>query len=74
MSETEPERPEAAPENGASPDPSEAGARLVEAEARAEQHRADFLRAIDPRVRVVFVVPQGLSKQDREQLDALLKS
>lgn len=46
MSETEPERPPAAPENGASPEPSEAGARLLEAEARAEQHRADFLRAI----------------------------
>jgi molecular chaperone GrpE len=46
MSGIEPERPDAAPENGASPELPEADARLAEAEARAEQHRADFLRAI----------------------------
>jgi hypothetical protein len=33
---------------------------------------SDFLRAIDPSVRVVFVIPQGQSKPDRDKLDALL--
>jgi molecular chaperone GrpE len=48
MSGIEPERPDdaPAPENGASPDHPQADGRLAEAEARAEQHRADFLRAI----------------------------
>jgi len=32
----------------------------------------DFLRAIDPKVRVVFVVPQGLAAQERARLDELL--
>jgi len=46
MSEIDTERPDEAPENGASPDGESPDARLTEAEARAEQHRADFLRAI----------------------------
>jgi molecular chaperone GrpE len=46
MSGIEPERPDAAQENGAAPELPERDARLAEAEARAEQHRADFLRAI----------------------------
>jgi hypothetical protein len=32
----------------------------------------DFLRAIDPQVRVVFVIPLGLSKPERDQLDQLV--
>ena len=46
MSGIDSERPDAAPEDGPSPESPDAGARLAEAEARAEQHRADFLRAI----------------------------
>lgn len=46
MSGIETERPEAAPEAGAPPEPSAADARLADAEARAESHRSDFLRAI----------------------------
>lgn len=46
MSGIESERPESAPENGTSPEPAESDARLAEAEAKAERHRADFLRAI----------------------------
>jgi len=45
MSGTEKERPAEAAENGSSPE-SLAEAQLAEAEGRAEQHRADFLRAI----------------------------
>jgi hypothetical protein len=33
---------------------------------------SDFLRAIDPQVRVVFVVPEGLTAPERGKLDALL--
>jgi molecular chaperone GrpE len=46
MSGIDSERPDAAPENGPSPELPDAAERLAEAEARAEQHRADFLRAI----------------------------
>jgi molecular chaperone GrpE len=45
MSEIETERPDEAPENGAA-DAESPDSRLAEAEGRAEQHRADFLRAI----------------------------
>ncbi len=41
-------------------------------EEKVEPTYADFLRAVDPRVRVVFVVPQGLTSQERGKLDALL--
>jgi molecular chaperone GrpE len=48
MNGIEPERPDddAASENGASPEPAGMDVRLAEAEGRAEQYRADFLRAI----------------------------
>ena len=46
MSGTETERPGAVPENGQSTEGQSAEALLAEAEGRAEQHRADFLRAI----------------------------
>ena len=46
MSDIETERPDEAPENGAPPDDASPETRLAEAEGRAEQHRADFLRAI----------------------------
>jgi molecular chaperone GrpE len=46
MSGTEPEQPGAAPENGQSPDVPTPESQLAAAEGRAEQHRADFLRAI----------------------------
>lgn len=40
------EQTEEAPENGASPSDPSPETRLADAEGRAEQHRADFLRAI----------------------------
>jgi len=46
MSEIEPERTEAAADNGVSPGLSDADARIAEAEGLAEQSRADFLRAV----------------------------
>jgi molecular chaperone GrpE len=46
MSGTEPEQPGDAPENGPSPDVPTPESQLAAAEGRAEQHRADFLRAI----------------------------
>ncbi|MGE0031136.1 MAG: nucleotide exchange factor GrpE [Steroidobacteraceae bacterium] len=46
MSATDPQRPDAASEQSQSTQENPAEARLAEAEARAEQHRADFLRAI----------------------------
>jgi molecular chaperone GrpE len=46
MSGIEPERPEAASDNDASPELSGPEAGLAEAEARAERHHADFLRAL----------------------------
>ncbi|MGH8203552.1 MAG: nucleotide exchange factor GrpE [Steroidobacteraceae bacterium] len=46
MSGTENERPADVAENGESAPDTSAEGRLAEAEARAEQHRADFLRAI----------------------------
>lgn len=46
MSGTENERPADLAENGESAPDTSAEERLAEAEARAEQHRADFLRAI----------------------------
>lgn len=41
-------------------------------ESLVEAPYTDFLRAIDARVRVVFVTPQGLTSAERAQLDALL--
>ncbi len=46
MNGIETERPEPAAENGETPGTESAESRLAEAEGRAEQHRADFLRAI----------------------------
>ena len=46
MSGTESEQPGIAPDDGQSPGPTPAESQLAEAESRAEQHRADFLRAI----------------------------
>jgi molecular chaperone GrpE len=46
MNGTDTEKPGQGPENGESPDTTDAGSRLSEAEERAEQHRADFLRAV----------------------------
>ena len=46
MNEIDTERPDAGMENGTEPEAGGAEARLAEAEARAEQGRADFLRAI----------------------------
>ena len=46
MSGTEPEQPGAVPENGQSADVQTPESQLAAAEGRAEQHRADFLRAI----------------------------
>ncbi len=46
MSGTEKERPADVAENGNPPDPPAAESQLAEAEVRAEQNRADFLRAI----------------------------
>lgn len=46
MSGTDTDRPAAAPENGQSPDGQTPESQLAAAEGRAEQHRADFLRAI----------------------------
>ena len=46
MSDLDTERPDEAPESGVSPDDASPESRLAEAEGRAEQHRADFLRAI----------------------------
>lgn len=46
MSGSESERPDDTPESGALPASPEAEERLADAEGRAEQHRADFLRAI----------------------------
>ena len=46
MNGTETERGDEGPENGESPAGPDAEALLAEAESRAEQHRADFLRAI----------------------------
>ena len=46
MSGIEKERPAEAAENGDPPDSPAADSQLAEAEGRAEQHRADFLRAI----------------------------
>ena len=46
MSGTEPEQPGAVPENGQSADVPTPESQLAAAEGRAEQHRADFLRAI----------------------------
>jgi molecular chaperone GrpE len=46
MSDLDTERPDEAPENGVPPDETSPESRLAEAEVRAEQHRADFLRAI----------------------------
>jgi molecular chaperone GrpE len=46
MNEIDTERPEADAGNGTSADADSAEARLAEAETRAEQGRADFLRAI----------------------------
>ncbi len=46
MSAPDPQRPDAAGEQPESTQDSPAEAPLAEAEARAEQHRADFLRAI----------------------------
>ncbi len=46
MSGTEKERPTEAADNGNPPDSPAAESQLAEAEGRAEQHRADFLRAI----------------------------
>ncbi len=46
MSGNETERPDAASDNGALPAGPEANERVADAEGRAEQHRADFLRAI----------------------------
>jgi molecular chaperone GrpE len=46
MSGTEKERPAEVAENGNPPDSPDVDSQLAEAEGRAEQHRADFLRAI----------------------------
>ena len=46
MSGTESEQPGIAPDDGQSPGTTPAESQLAEAESRAEQHRADFLRAI----------------------------
>ncbi len=46
MNGTETEQPGSGPEDGQSPDDPGAEALLAAAESRAEQHRADFLRAI----------------------------
>ncbi len=46
MNEIETERPESAADNGETPGTDTAEAQLAVAEGRAEQHRADFLRAI----------------------------
>ncbi len=46
MNGIETERPESAAENGETPETETAESLLAEAEGRAEQHRADFLRAI----------------------------
>jgi molecular chaperone GrpE len=46
MSGTDKERPADAAENGSSPELLAVESQLAEAEGRAEQHRADFLRAI----------------------------
>ncbi|HEU4515770.1 MAG TPA: nucleotide exchange factor GrpE [Steroidobacteraceae bacterium] len=46
MSGTETEQPGPVPENGQSPDGLTTESQLAAAEGRAEQHRADFLRAI----------------------------
>ena len=46
MSGTDPEQPGAVPENGQSSDVPTPESQLAAAEGRAEQHRADFLRAI----------------------------
>ncbi len=46
MNTIETERPEQAPENGESAATDTAESQLAEAEGRAEQYRADFLRAI----------------------------
>lgn len=40
-------------------------------DALVEAPYTDFLRAIDPQVRVVFVIPQGLSAPERARLDQL---
>ena len=46
MSGTEIEQPDPVPENGQSPEGPTLESQLAAAEGRAEQHRADFLRAI----------------------------
>ena len=46
MNGMETERPDPATENGETPEAGTAESQLAEAEGRAEQHRADFLRAI----------------------------
>ena len=46
MNGIETERPDPATENGETPEAASAESLLAEAEGRAEQHRADFLRAI----------------------------
>ena len=46
MNGSETERPDPATENGETPEAASAESLLAEAEGRAEQHRADFLRAI----------------------------
>jgi molecular chaperone GrpE len=46
MNGTDTEKPGQVPENGESHDGAGGETRMTEAEARAEQHRADFLRAI----------------------------
>ena len=46
MNGIETERPDPATENGETPEAEKSASLLAEAEGRAEQHRADFLRAI----------------------------